>query len=485
MTSPSLSGRPLGAFERAMLRTQRHSPFDVVLVLRFARGPSGEAVERALAALQARHALLRWRIGGPRRAPAFVEGAPAIPLERVERQGADGWRALAERQLAHRFDLESGPFCHALLAGPDADGHAELVLTLPHFAVDGSSGAPLLEELLAAAEGAEDGGEVSGGAGDADVPDATGHACRVDLAGDLPHLEDRFPARFRGFGGRLRVLRGLARELAGEARYAFGARGLPPLRVARTGGSRIATFELEAPETAALLAGLRRRRLTLNAALVGAWSAAFAAARYGARGGPVRVFTMASLRRLVSPPVAEGALGSGWAMTRVTLPVPQALARPGDDSAAAAATTAVFTEEVRDALRAGFERGDPFVSFLTAESMMGLVLGPVKKRMGELAVSYTGVAKVGPAHGALRLDGFEVFVSTMDIGPALIAQHRIWRGQLFGGLVYHEQDLDAPAVAALAEDVRLRLATLAAPRPEPAPPTRPRPVASNPVGGTA
>src|SRR5688500_18085863 len=209
-----------------MLRTQRHSPFDVVLVLRFARGPSGEAVERALAALQARHALLRWRIGGPRRAPAFVDGAPATSLERVERRGADGWRALAEGQLAHRFDLETGPFCHALLAGPDPDGRAELILTLPHFAVDGSSGAPLLEELLAAAADAEGRGEVTGGAGDAGLADATAHAGRVDLAGDLPRLEDRFPARFRGFGGRLRVLRGLVRELGGEARYAFGAREL-------------------------------------------------------------------------------------------------------------------------------------------------------------------------------------------------------------------------------------------------------------------
>src|SRR5687768_3516917 len=144
-----------------MLRTQRHSPFDVVLVLRFARGPSGEAVERALAALRARHALLRWRIAGPRGAPGFVDGAPAIPLERVERQGAEGWRALAERQLAHRFDLERGPFCHAVLAGPDPDGRAELVLTLPHFAVDGSSGAPLLGELLVAAGDAEVGGEAA------------------------------------------------------------------------------------------------------------------------------------------------------------------------------------------------------------------------------------------------------------------------------------------------------------------------------------
>lgn len=449
-----------------MLRTQRHSPFDVVLVLRFARGPSVGAVERALAALQARHALLRWRIGGTRRTPAFVDGAPPIPLERIERGGTDGWRALAERQLAHRFELETGPFCHALLAGPDAEGRADLVLTLPHFAVDGSSGAPLLEELLAAAAAAEEFA-----------------APAAESASDLPRLEERFPARFRGLGGRLRVLRGLGRELAGEARYAFGARGLPPLRVARTGGSRIACFALEASDTASLLAGLRRRRLTLNAALVGAWSAAFAAARYGPRGGPVRTFTMASLRRLVAPPVAEGALGSGWAMTRLTLPVPQALARPGDPSAAAAATTAVFTEQVCDALRAGHARGDAFVSFLTAESMMGLVLGPLKKRMGELAVSYSGVARVAPAHGSLRLDGFEVFVSTMDVGPALIAQHRIWQGRLLGGLVYHEHDLDAPAVAALAEDVRRRLAALARPRHEAGPPPRARPAAATPGGG--
>ena len=455
MSAPRSSGRALGAFERAMLRTQRHSPFDVVLVLRFARGPAAPSVERALAVLQSRHALLRRRIGGAPRAPRFEEGAPPIPLEVVERRGDEGWHGLAERQLAHRFDLESGPFCHALLAGPDAAGRAELVLTLPHFAVDGSSGAPLLEELLAAAAAAEE-----AGASGATPPPGEGE--------DLPRLEDRFPPRFHGLGRRLRMLRGLGRELAGEARHALDARGLPPLGVASAGGSRIARFGLDANETAALLAGLRRRRLTLNAALLAAWSAAFAASRYGPRGGPVRVFTMASLRRLVTPAVAEAALGSGWAMTRLTLAVPPSIARRAEAGGTVDPAGALFAETVRDALRAGLERGDPFVSYLTAETMMALVLGPMRKRMGELAVSYTGVARVAPAHGPLRLDGFEVFVSTMDVGPALIAQHRIWQGRLLGGLVFHEHDLDAAAVAAIGEDVRRRLAALAVPREGPA-----------------
>jgi hypothetical protein len=446
----SSSGRPLGSFERAMVRTQRHSPFNVVLVLRFARGPAPEAVSGALAALQARHALLRYRLDDSGRGRAgFASGAGPIPLATVDRGGEDAWRQIAEQRLAHRFDLEAGPFCHALLAGPDAVGRAELLLTFPHFAIDGSSGAPLVEEVVAAAAAAAEGATAA-------VPTAT----RGD-APELPRLEERYPAGLRGVRGRLRALGGLGRELAGEARYAVAARGRPPLRVAGSGGSRVATWELDAPRTAALLAGLRRRRTTLNAALVAAWSAAFAAARYGVRGGPVRVFTMTSLRRLLTPPVPEEALGSGWAMTRRTLEVPAALAAgasPGSSPAFPA-----FAGAVGHALHAGMERGDPLVSYLTAETMMGLVLGPMKKRMGELAVSYTGVAKVAAAHGRLRLEGFEVFVSTMDVGPALIAQHRIWQGRLLAGLVYHDHDLDAAAVAAIGGDVRRRLDAFVAP----------------------
>ena len=159
---------------------------------------------------------------------------------------------------------------------------------------------------------------------------------------------------------------------------------------------------------------------------------------------------MAGLRRTVKPPVPEDALGAGWAMPRVLLDAPGDVS--GDGSFAAA---------VRDRLHAGLERGDAFAAYLTAEPMMRLTLGPVKQRMGELAVSYTGVAAVAPVRRALRVADLQVFVATMDVGPALVVQHRIWDGRLLGGIVYHDHDLRADTVAAIGDDVRRRLLALA------------------------
>jgi hypothetical protein len=441
VTTGATAERPLGSFERAMVRTQHHSPFNVVLLLRFAPGPDAATIARALAALQARHGVLGCRIGGGRRRPAFVAGSRPVVVERVE-TGAMGrgesWRPLVERALGYHFDLASGPLCHALLAGAGADGRCELAVAFPHVVIDASSGACLVDELL---------GRLATAA-------AVGAAPATAAAPDLPPLEPRFPPRHRGARGRFRVAAALARELTGEVRFRLAARGLRRLDVAPAGTSRATTWELDEPATTALLAALRRRRLTLDATLAAAWAGAFAAARYGDRGGPVRTFTMVGLRRLVRPPVGDDALGAGWAMCRSILAAPGSA---GDDAA--------FATAVRDQLHRARSRGDHFAAYLTAEAMMRLALGPMKQRMGELAVSYTGNVRVRPSSGPLKLVDLQVFVSTMDIGPALVVQHRLWEGRLLGGLVHHDHDLDAATVLRIGDDVRRRLLRLAAGRP--------------------
>jgi hypothetical protein len=447
--------RRLGSFERAMVRTQRHSPFNVVVWLRFASGPDLAAVARGLAALSARHPLLAARLGRDGGAQAFFASGRPVPVEVGEPCSGDAWPLLVERALEHPFDLDRGPLCHAFLCDPDEGGGRDLVLTFPHAIVDADSGASLVRELLAllAAHAAATGEGIAGPAEAAVEP------------ANLPPVVERFPATHQGFARRLRVLRALGREAATELRFRRLARGLPPLPPAPAGSSRASGWELPAAETSALLAGLRRRRLTLNAALVAAWSAAFAAARYGGRPGPVRTFTMAGLRRLVKPPLGETALGSGWAMFRLLLDVPGKTTGDGAEP-----DLAPLAARVRDDIHGVLARGEAFDAYLTPEPMMALALGPVKQRMGEIAVSYGGVVDLPETVGPWRLTGLQAFVSTMDVAPALIVQLRIWRGRLAAGVVHHGHDLDAAAVAAIGDDVKRRLLALAAaPPPEPPP----------------
>ncbi len=81
--------------------------------------------------------------------------------------------------------------------------------------------------------------------------------------------------------------------------------------------------------------------------------------------------------------------------------------------------------------------------------------------MGELAVSFTGPLAIEPARGALRLTDLQVFVSTLDVGPPLVVQQRLWDGRLLAGVVYHDGDLEPAAVARIGADVRERLEALA------------------------
>lgn len=432
-----------------MVRTQRHSPFNVVLWLRFATGPDMAAVARALAALAVRHPLLTSRIGRRRGSLAFLASGRPVPVEVGEPALGEAWTLLVERALRHAFDLGRGPLCHAYLCDPDEGGARDLALVFPHAIVDATSGGALVGELLTLLA-VHAGGGIGGSGGEDGGPVARAAAMEPAV---LPPLERRFPPSHQGLARWSRLARALGREVAGELRFRRRARGLPRLQPASSGDSRATTWALSVAETAALLAGLRRRRLTLNAAVVAAWAAAFGASRYGGRPGPVRAFTMAGLRRLVRPPAADAALGAGWAMVRLLLDTPGATA--GSDGVAALAT------RVRDEIHGVIARGEVFDAYLTPAAMVPLALGPVRQRMGDVAVSYSGVVDLPATAGPWRLTDLQAFVSTMDIGPALVVQLRLWRGALMAGVVHHGHDLDAAAVEAIGAEVTRHLRALA------------------------
>src|SRR5450432_2387258 len=94
-----MAGRALSAMERAFVLLDEAQPFNGVLVLRV-RGPLDERSFRAgIAALQARHPLLRSAI----ESDAFVERSDAMPLTILDRLDDDHWRREAEAVLNTRF----------------------------------------------------------------------------------------------------------------------------------------------------------------------------------------------------------------------------------------------------------------------------------------------------------------------------------------------------------------------------------------------
>jgi hypothetical protein len=134
-------GRRLAAMERAFVLLDEVLPFNGVLVLRL-RGPLDEAsLRRGIAALQARHPLLRMAIDGDR----FVELAEPMPLRTVPRDGDDRWRAEAEHVLNERF-APGGLL--ARLVWVRGDGVHELLTAHHHVIADAQSSVYLAQDLL-------------------------------------------------------------------------------------------------------------------------------------------------------------------------------------------------------------------------------------------------------------------------------------------------------------------------------------------------
>jgi amino acid adenylation domain-containing protein len=120
-------------------------------------GPlDGQALQRAMDALVARHAVLRTRIVAFDGVPEQVVAATgAVPIERIELEAAldDGERTRQAESIAadlgsQPFDLAAGPLMRAALIGAGPDRHL-LVLVIHHIASDGMSMKIVMDELSA------------------------------------------------------------------------------------------------------------------------------------------------------------------------------------------------------------------------------------------------------------------------------------------------------------------------------------------------
>lgn len=451
--------RPLGRFETALTLTGEHAPFVVVIVLRFAGGPgapSRRELRTALDTLQRREPMLQVRIvSSSGRRPRYrfdSEGVPGIPLRPVSRKDHTTWRAEAERELNEDLDTEAGPLvrCAHVASGPVADASreasCEVLLTFHHTAVDAVSGAALVERLLELLEASPDEASPNLSAGDA------GPARREPVRPEpespetealFPVVEERFPAAYRGLRGAGKLLGFLARQVADEMQVRWRlrrarARGLRQPPIVEPTRCRILPVELSADASEALVRALRRRRITVNAALNAALLLAVHRHLYEGRARPLRYITFADLRPYLRPPISEDRLGCAITMLRYT-------AQLEEDG-----RFWPLADTISRQVDAGVRRGDRFHSVRMSEPLMRTILERRTERMAATAVSYSGVARFGDRD---RLLGSHAFVSNLGLGPEYTTLARWFRDRLQLDILYLETDLDETRAQGLADDI--------------------------------
>ncbi|MEJ3742723.1 amino acid adenylation domain-containing protein [Actinomycetes bacterium KLBMP 9797] len=142
---------PLSSAQRRMWFLSQLAPgnpfYNAEMAFRLRGAVDAGRLERALAAVVARHAALRTSFpdagGRPRQ---VVAEAVEVPLPVMRVADLDAARAAAERWCRQPFDLGSGPLIRAGLFRCAADDHV-LVLVLHHIVTDGWSMGLLVDEL--------------------------------------------------------------------------------------------------------------------------------------------------------------------------------------------------------------------------------------------------------------------------------------------------------------------------------------------------
>jgi len=432
-----MSRRKLGAFELAQALTAERSPLNAVAVLEIEGGLPPALLVRALAHLQARHALLGAGIESRGRERYFVSGAvlagavPAIPVEVGPWRGEGGWIPAVEAELVRPFPAR-GPLLRCrLLGGGDPEGRGDLLLTFHHAAMDAASGISLLRELFALCRELAAGGEPAVPPSPPPLP---------------PPADARFPRRFLGLRGFGAILPFLVRQGVDEIRYRRRGAPLPP--PAAPARCRVLPVEIPEGATESLVRICRRRRLTLASVLQAA--VLLAAARSFFAGRPhllLRHVTFTDLRPHLEPPAGPEELGSFFTMLRLSVEF------------AAGAELWSVARAVQDEITSAGRRGERFTASRLSPHVMRALLEKGTERMGATALSYPGPLELSlPEPWHLR--GFHAFVSNLDLGPLWTAQVRLFRGRLIWDFLYLAGDLEGAAAEALVGEI-LRLLSVA------------------------
>lgn len=419
--------RELGAFERALWISDRHSPFHLVCVLRLEHAPPPGLVRKSLAVLQKRHPFLAARVVHAKGQHYFTKlPEPPLPFRSLSRWNDDHWILVVETELANRIDALTGPMFRCAYLYSETDARGEIVLALSHFIADAASASRLLHELMTICASIVDGKPVS-------VPELT----------PAPPVESRFPPAFRGWRLAVHTLRYALEQMKDEVSFRWVTRGgrVPPLHESATHG-RILPIQLPEELVEPFAQRGRREGVTLNIALNAALLLSLNRQLYDGRRLPMRTFVFADMRPFVDPPLTPEHLACYISMLRYTVDV------RGDGDFWSMA------RELHDKVYASLKSGDKFIASLMAEPLMKMVTGLMAFRMSAGALNYNGVVPVQTAYGGIGVVGVHGYVSAFELGPELSSQAGFFNGQLFWDFAYLEEDMSREKAEAIMDEIK-------------------------------
>jgi len=425
--------RKLGIFETAQTISGEYLPFNAVAVLRLAGSPEPELVQRSLLALQDRHPMLKMRIRKYKSRYLFdSEGAPEIRLSVQNRDEEDRWQSACEEELNEKFVIDPGPlFRCRYLYSDRSPGEADIVLTFHHAIIDATSIECLSRELLTLCDSFRVG---------APLPNYA----------PLPLLkpeEDYFPAAFKGFSRKTRIMRFMSKAMGEEMGYRRNMRGKRKPPIHEKARCRILPLQLSPEHTDKLVRQSRRQKVTLNSCLSAAMMVSVVRNLYDNQDLPVRYFIFADLRPYLKPPVEGNNLGSFHAMMRLSIPV----SRDQDFWDLA--------RRVNQQVYMASKTGEKFIQPLLSTKMMRMFIRLKNIRMGTTALSYPGVFNIEPVYGETKVRAVHGFVSNFPIGPEFTATARIFDRALWLDCVYLDSDMDRSKARSIADEMLAILQT--------------------------
>ncbi len=417
--------RELGIFERALLLSDRHSAFNVVTVLHLKQCPAPAIIQKALAALQERHPLLRARIAAHagRRVSFGPIPNPSFPYAVIQRESSRQWMQVVESEMGQRFDVFSGPLFRAIYLNDEQ--HGEVILTFHHTIMDAASGMNLLDELLRMCAALH-----------------TGERLQLPALEVVPAIETRFPPRYAGARRILPTAAYVLSQMGDEMSYRWHARGKRIPRVQTGGRGHILTLALPEALVNALAHRARQEKLTLNSLLNATLMLAVNRRLYSGRSAPMRTFTFADLRPFTIPPTPLEALANYISMLRFTLNV------SGQDD------VWNLARELHQKIYRSLKHGDKFIASAMSEPLMKMFTTMKSIRMGATALNYSGAVPLQSSYGEIQVVGLHAFISAYDIGPEFASQARLFKDQLCWDFVYLDTDMDRALAERIVAEIR-------------------------------
>lgn len=444
--APAHQSRPLSSTERAFWLLDRGTRWNGVQVAAL-RGPIDVAVLRAaLGQVQARHPLLRVRVVGGDRRPAFTTaGAGPLPLRVLPRHSDTAWQAAVEEELNAPFPPDGDHLTRlSLLQGA---GRHELVFAHHHVTADALSGVYAVRDLLS-----EYARRCEAGPGAPAEPEPGFGPGPGPALALRPPLAALLPAAARGVPLFWAMHRFFRKYVLGRA---WGApRPLPREQAAPPAVRRNRLVHLALPpdETAALAERAREAGTTVHAAICAALLLAAGETAYaGEDDVTAGCFTAVNLRGELTEPVGEEMglyISQVTTFHRIAPPPPLwSLAR-----------------EVKAQLKEALAHGEQYLTM----PLIGLFIpggrdpapGFIRRFDGgsPAALGVTNVAQlpIPRRYGPLVLDNYQITVGLSVVGQ-LLGAVTTFAGTLNLNLIYVEPLVSEARARAIAHGALSRL----------------------------